>query len=107
LKFTDDLPYVVLGNVGPWSHQPKGHVMDEFAAEMRANPHLRVLVLNGRCDLMCPVEMIRYNFDHLKLDPVYLRNISYAEYEAGHMMYVNLPDLQKMQKDLEGFIRSW
>ena len=48
--------------------------------------------------------VIRYNIDHLNLDPAYRGNITYAEYEAGHMMYINPPDLRKMQKDLEQFI---
>jgi carboxypeptidase C (cathepsin A) len=106
LKFTDDLPYLVLGPVGPWSHEPQGSVMNDFAAEMRDNPRLRVLVLNGRCDLVCPVDLIRYNIDHLKLDSAYRARIAYAEYESGHMMYINLPDLKKMQKDLEQFVRK-
>ena len=105
LKFTDDLPYRLLAHVGPWSHEPRGSVMNDFAAEMRDNPHLRVLVLNGRCDLACPVDFIRYNIDHLKLDPAYRASITYAAYEAGHMMYLNPPDLRKMQKDLEHFVR--
>jgi carboxypeptidase C (cathepsin A) len=105
LKFTDDLPYLVLNDVGSWSHERRGGAMNDFAAEMRDNPHLRVLVLNGRCDLVCPVDLIRYDIDHLQLDPAYRRHISYAEYDAGHMMYVNLPDLKKMQRDLELFIR--
>ena len=105
LKFTDDLPYFVLGHVGPWSQGPHDNVMNDFAAEMRDSPHLRVLVLNGRCDLACPVDLIRYDIDHLKLDPAYRGNISYAEYASGHMMYLNPPDLQKMQKDLERFVR--
>ncbi len=105
LKFTDDLPYLVLTPVSSWSHEPRDTVMNDFASEMRDNPHLRVLVLNGRCDLACPVDFIRYNIDHLKLDPAYRANITYAEFEAGHMMYLNPPDLRKMQKDLERFIR--
>ena len=71
---------------------------------MKDNPQLRVLVLNGRCDLACPVDSIRYSIDHLRLDPAYRGRITYAEYEAGHMMYVNPPDLRKMQKDIEQFI---
>ena len=73
--------------------------MNDFASEMRDNPHLRVLVFNGRCDLACPVDLIRYNIDHLKLDSAYRANITYAEFEAGHMMYLNPPDLRKMQKE--------
>jgi carboxypeptidase C (cathepsin A) len=37
--------------------------------------------------------------------PAYRTNITYAEFDAGHMMYVNLPDLEKMRKTLEEFIR--
>ena len=81
-------------------------VAQAFASEMNENPRLRVLVLNGRCDLACPVDCIRYNFDHLDLNPAARGNITYAEYEGGHMMYVNSSDLRQMQKDLEQFIRS-
>jgi carboxypeptidase C (cathepsin A) len=109
LKFEDDLPYGILAHVGRWTYGPPdgsaGNVAQQFASEMKENPHLRVLVLSGRCDLACPIDGLRYNIDHLNLDPLYRRNITYAEYESGHMMYVNLPDLRKMQKDLEGFIR--
>ena len=109
LKFENDLPYGILSQVAPWPFGPRdGHptsVSREFASEMEENPHLRVLVLNGRCDLACPVDGLRYNIDHLSLDPAYRRNITYAEYDAGHMMYVNPPDLRKMQKDIEQFIR--
>jgi carboxypeptidase C (cathepsin A) len=64
-----------------------------------------VLVLSGRCDLACPVDGIRYNIDHLNIDPAYRHNITYAEYDSGHMMYINPPDLRRMQKDIEQFIR--
>jgi carboxypeptidase C (cathepsin A) len=110
LKFEDDLPYKILSSVGPWSFGPRdsspGNVAQQFASEMNENPHLRVLVLNGRCDLACPVDCIRYNFDHLRLNPAARGNIAYAEYASGHMMYLTLPDLQQMQKDLSRFISS-
>ena len=73
---------------------------------MNANPRLRVLVLNGRCDLACPVDCIRYNFDHLLLNLTARGNITYAEYAGGHMMYVDPPALRQMQNDLEQFIGS-
>jgi carboxypeptidase C (cathepsin A) len=104
LKFANDLPYGIL-NALPWKHDPRDNVMEEFASEMKENPHLRVLILNGRCDLACPVDCIRCNIDHLDLDPAFRRNITYAEYASGHMMYINPPDLRKMQKDLEQFLR--
>jgi carboxypeptidase C (cathepsin A) len=41
----------------------------------------------------------------MTLDAAYRKNISYAEYESGHMMYINLPDLKKLQDDLEKFLK--
>jgi carboxypeptidase C (cathepsin A) len=108
LKFEDDLPYGILNSVSPWPYDSRmGYpsVTREFASEMKENSRLRVLILNGRCDLACPVDSIRYDIDHMRLDPGHRRNITYAEYESGHMMYLNPPDLRKMQKDIERFMQ--
>jgi carboxypeptidase C (cathepsin A) len=108
LKFENDLPYEILSGVGPWNYDARSSypsVADRLASAMNQNPYLRVLVLTGLRDLACPVDGIRYSIDHLQLDATYRKNITYAEYEAGHMMYVNLPDLKKLQKDLENFLK--
>ena len=47
-----------------------------------------------------------HSIDHLQIDPALRENITWAEYESGHMMYVNLPDLKKLQKDLEKFLKQ-
>jgi carboxypeptidase C (cathepsin A) len=31
-------------------------------------------------------------------------NIEFAEYESGHMMYTNRPDMVKMHEDIAAFI---
>jgi len=107
LKFEDDLPYEILSGVQPWNFDARNSypsVAGRLASAMSQDPYLRVLILGGLCDLACPIDGIHYSVDHLQLDPAYRKNISYAEYGAGHMMYVNLPDLKVMQKDLEKFI---
>jgi carboxypeptidase C (cathepsin A) len=55
--------------------------------------------------LVCPIDTVHYALDHMALDPTYRTNIIYAEFDAGHMMYINLPDLQKMQTDVENFLK--
>jgi carboxypeptidase C (cathepsin A) len=108
LKFEDDLPYEILTGVQPWNYDARNSypsVAGRLASVMSQNPYLRVLVLGGLRDLACPIDGIRYSLDHLQLDPAYRTNITYAEYESGHMMYVNRPDLQKLQKDLENFLK--
>ena len=108
LKFTDDLPYEILAGVGPWNYDARGSypsVAGRLASVMSQNPYLRVLVLGGLRDLACPLDGMRYSLDHLGIDPALRKNVQFAEYESGHMMYVNLPDLQKMQRDLTAFVK--
>lgn len=107
LKFEDDLPYEILNGVGPWNFEARSSypsVSGRLASEMAENPFLKILVLGGMRDLACPIDGIRYSFDHMDIDPAYRANITYTEYEAGHMMYVNKPDLKKMQQDIGAFI---
>jgi len=107
LKFEDDLPYATIGNVRPWkfeAHDSYPYVGDKLANTMNQNPYMKVLVLGGRCDLACPIDNIHYVVDHMQLDANYRTNITYVQFDAGHMMYINLPDLQKMQPALVNFV---
>jgi carboxypeptidase C (cathepsin A) len=108
LKFEDDLPYEILAGVQPWNYGVRNNYAnagEKLAATMNQNPYMRVLVLGGGCDLLCPMDAMRYALDHMPLAAAYRTNITCAEFDAGHMMYVNLPDLKKMRKDLEGFLK--
>jgi carboxypeptidase C (cathepsin A) len=109
LKFEDDLPYELLTGVRPWNFEARNSapsVAGQLASVISQNPYLRVLVLGGLCDLACPIDSLHYSVEHLQLDPAYRSNFSFVEYQAGHMMYLNLPDLKKMQSDIEAFIRQ-
>ena len=102
------MPYEILTGVQPWNYDARSSypsVADRLASAMSQNPYLRVLVLAGLRDLACPVDGVRYSVDHMQLDPAFRKNISWAEYESGHMMYVNLPDLKKLQSDLTRFLQ--
>jgi carboxypeptidase C (cathepsin A) len=108
LKFEDDLPYEILTGVQPWNYAARNSypsVASQLGSVINQNPYMRVLVLGGRCDLVCPIDTMRYAINHMDLDPSYRTNISYVEFDAGHMMYVNLPDLKKMQRALEDFVK--
>jgi carboxypeptidase C (cathepsin A) len=48
---------------------------------------------------------MHHSLDHLPLAAAYRKNVSYAEFDAGHMMYINRPDLQKLQDEIRKFIR--
>jgi len=72
---------------------------------MNQNPYMKVLVLGGRCDLACPIDTVQYAIDHMALDANYRTNLTYVQFDAGHMMYINLPDLKKLQPALESFLK--
>jgi carboxypeptidase C (cathepsin A) len=111
LKFEKDAPYEILNfQVWPWSYaeHENQHV---FVAEilrkaMTINPHLKVFVANGYYDLATPYFATEYVFNHLGLDESLRQNVSMAYYEAGHMMYIHLPALEQMKKDLADFIEK-
>ncbi len=67
---------------------------------------LKVLVLEGYYDLATPYYASNYAMNHLDLLPQYRKNISYATYEAGHMMYLRAPSHAKLKKDYEAFMES-
>lgn len=107
LKFEDDLPYATIGDVHPWrfdAHESYPSAAGQLANTMNQNPYMKVLVLGGRCDLACPIDNIHYVVDHMPLAAAYRTNITYLQFDAGHMMYINLPDLQKLQPALVHFV---
>lgn len=111
LGFESDLPYEILtGRVRPWSYKEFENrhvrVSDILRKAMHQNPHLKVLVASGYFDFATPYHATRHTLDHLQLDPALRGNLRETFYEAGHMMYVALPSLERQAADLAAFI-SW
>ncbi|HSQ40470.1 MAG TPA: hypothetical protein VLM78_09950, partial [Anaerolineales bacterium] len=111
LKFESDLPYEIISEkVHPWSFKEfEGqaiYVAETLRKAMTVNPHLKVFVANGYFDLGTPYFATEYTFSHLGLNESLRGNISMAYYEAGHMMYIHMPSLEAMKRDLAEFIKS-
>jgi carboxypeptidase C (cathepsin A) len=106
LEFESDLPYRVLTGVGPWPQDQNRYssTARQLGEAMSRNHHLRVLVQTGRCDLAVPYLSMRYSIDHLEIDRDLLKNVTYVDYDSGHMMYLHLPDLEKFGHDIRGFL---
>lgn len=112
LKFETDLPYEILSEK-VWMNWSYGYFQNQYVnvAEtlrqaMTFNKYLKVFVANGYYDLGTPYFATEYTFDHLGLDASLQKNISMAYYDAGHMMYVHMPSLKAMKKDLTKFIKD-
>ena len=70
------------------------------------NPHLKLLVCAGYYDLSTPYFEAEYALNHLGLHPEMRKNISWAFFEAGHMMYINRPTHAKLKHDVSEFVKS-
>jgi carboxypeptidase C (cathepsin A) len=60
--------------------------------------------MEGYYDLATPYFAVNDTMNHMDLPAQYRKNISYATYESGHMVYLRQADLQKMKTDFANFI---
>ncbi len=111
LEYRSERVYEILTrNVQPWSYDGFENryvnASETLRKAMTANPYLKVFAACGHYDLATPQYAMRYTLDHLGL-PEHLReNLTVEYYDAGHMMYVHEPSLEKLRTDLLAFYES-
>ena len=112
LDYKSDLTYYILGGgIGPWDMgaQYSGGWADTSELLRQAfakNPYMHLFVAKGYYDMATPFFAADYTIDHLGLDPSVRKNITMAEYEAGHMMYIREESLSKLRKDIASFYEN-
>lgn len=111
LDFEFDLSYEILAPLYmKWKYGEYENrylnVAETLRQAFRMHPALKVLVCNGYYDMATPYFATEYTFNHIELPPEQLDNISMTYYEAGHMMYIHRPSLEKLKTDLATFIDS-
>lgn len=112
LGFKTDMTYNVSSQDAnrnwDWGNAAEG--MPDTSTDLRAamvkNPYLKILVMQGYYDLATPYFAVNDNFNHMDLPEQFRKNVSYATYESGHMVYLRQADLQKMKQDYANFITS-
>lgn len=112
LNYKSDMPYRVFAYDEPvfqkwdWGSAEEGFpsTADGLRSAIIKNPYMKVLVMEGYYDLATPFAAANYTIDHLNLDPKYREGISFATYNAGHMVYVDRAEHDKMKKDLVQFM---
>ena len=112
LNFGRGMIYASSGNVYPWdwTHGQSGgwpghtNVATDLAQELSTNPRLHVLLNSGLYDLATPYYAAEWTMDHLGVPKQVRSQITFAEYEAGHMVYVHEPSLANFKKNVAAFI---
>jgi carboxypeptidase C (cathepsin A) len=116
LKFGQGRQYRLFADIKHWdfSHKAPGvhgealqsstNVMPDLAMAMKTNPNLKVYLHGGYYDLATPYFAADYEMHHLPIPASLERNISYAWYPSGHMVYAHEASLKQLHDNVARFI---
>jgi len=85
---------------------PNINVMRDLAGAMKYNPDLKVMLNGGFYDLATPFYAAIYEEEHLPIPESLRKNITYAFYPSGHMVYAHIPSLKQLHDNVASFIDS-
>jgi carboxypeptidase C (cathepsin A) len=111
LGFRSDLEYYILGGgiSSPWNWNVNDGYADtsiRLKDAMAKNPYMKIFMANGYYDMATPFFAAEYTVSAMNLEPSLRQNITFAYYEAGHMMYIEKNSLRKLKEDAARFIQS-
>ena len=87
-------------------NDPPANVAPDLAQAMTQNPRLKVLLAGGYYDFATPYFAAEYTLGHLGVAPGVSRNVSYAFFQSGHMVYLNTPSLAQFKSVLSRWYDS-
>ena len=114
LGYKTDLEYYILGEgiTSPWEWGPSSSregfpdTSDDLRSALSKNSFMKLFVASGYFDLATPYFATEYTLTHMGLDPKLRGNIHTAEYDSGHMVYIDLKSLEKLKGDVAGFLNN-
>ena len=92
--------------VQPWDSGDPGGPAEALRSAMTQQGALKLLVLCGYYDVATPFNGIEHTVSHMSLEPSIRKNVSFAYYEAGHMMYIEKNSRESMHRDVVTFIQN-
>lgn len=107
LAYHTELPYRVLAHdaARQWNWQGErqeggpGLAMSSLEAALLEHPDTRVLIANGRYDLVTPYLASRWLIDQLEVPAAVRAGIRLRVYEGGHMMYMRPDSRSALARD--------
>jgi carboxypeptidase C (cathepsin A) len=111
LGYESDLVYEILNpKVWPWNYEKFQNayvdVSETLRDAMTKNPGMRVYVASGYFDLATPYFATEHTIAHLGIEEMLRDNIDVSYFDAGHMMYVHKPSIDKLGPELRTFVES-
>ncbi len=110
LGYKNDINYEILSFKVNQNWKYKGGEFPDTSEALRSafakNPYMKVFVGQGYYDLATPFFAAYYSLEHMGLDASLRDNITIAEYEAGHMMYLHVASLAKLKADVVAFMEG-
>ncbi len=120
LQFTSTSPFMDVNDQAflewNWAHtDPTGaqkggsqeslYTAGDLAGAMALNPYLQVFAANGYYDAVTPFFRTKLDLDNMPLDNQNARNnnLTFCNYESGHMVYLDDKSRSKMKTELVDF----
>jgi carboxypeptidase C (cathepsin A) len=117
LKFGAEREFHLFADIKEWDlkHNVPGsqqnqqqqltNVMPDLALAMKLDPGLHVMLNGGYFDIGTPFYEAMYEMQHLTIPASLQKNIEYAFYQSGHMVYAHEDALKEMHTKVSDFIR--
>jgi carboxypeptidase C (cathepsin A) len=110
LGFETDFEYEVLSfkvnREWEWARGKFPDTSEALRAGFSKNPYMKLFVAQGYYDLATPYFAADYSLSHMGLDQTLYGNIVRADYEGGHMLYIETNALAKLKRDVSDFVSS-
>src|SRR5262249_55124936 len=113
LGYKSDVPYVIwnfegINRAWDWGGAMDGYpqTATQLQSAMAKDKYLKVLVMEGMYDLATPFYASTYTFDHLRLNADYRKNLTFADFKGGHMVYNDAAALKEMKRALDDWYQE-
>lgn len=110
LGYETDIEYQTLSfevnRTWEWGDGVYPDTSEALRSAFAKNPFMKLFVALGYYDLATPFFATEYTLNHMDIDPTLKANIYTADYEAGHMLYLDVTCLAKLKEDAAAFIQA-